>query len=370
MSGQVVLLVFGMAFFIAVIAFVLFFVFSKFMQNSLKNVSEQLLLLAEERFKTEQSKATGQIDVRKQEIQATVGKLQEQLVRYEALMKAFEEDRNKKFGSIEQQLSQASKETSQLHATTSHLTAILGNVKLRGQWGERMAEDIIKYCGMQEGIHYEKQKTLDSNTLRPDYTFLLPDDHKVVMDVKFPLNRYLEFVNSTNDVEREQLKKMFLDDVKLRIREVASKDYLPAGDNTLDYVLLFIPNEQVYGFINEEQPGIIDECLSKKIILCSPWTLYAVLRIIWQAWNNYHHGEGLKKIIGVISEFKKEFTNFRVSMDMVGDRIEKVQKAYQEMVGVRMRQLDKKIDKIDQYGSGQIEAEDTPVLIDNGSDES
>ncbi|MBN1494003.1 MAG: DNA recombination protein RmuC [Candidatus Omnitrophica bacterium] len=347
-----------------IIALVLYFVFSKLIQNSLKNVSEQLSKLVDGQFKV----ATGQIDVSKQDIKHTVDKLQEQLDRYEKMVKEFESDRTKKYGSLEQQISQATKETSQLHATTAHLTSILANVKQRGQWGERMAEDILKYCGLQEGLHFLKQQTLDSNTLRPDYTFLLPDDHKVVMDVKFPLNKYMVFVNSTNEAEREQLKKAFLDDVKLRIREVASKDYRPAGDSTLDYVLLFIPNEQVYGFINEELPGLIDETLSKKIILCSPWTLYAVLRIIWQAWNNYHHSEGLKKIISVINEFKKEFNNFRESMDTVGDRLDKAQKAYQEMVGVRLRQLDKKIDKIDQYGSGQIESQEVPVLIDDDTD--
>jgi len=321
-------------------------------QDALKRVSEQFLMLAEERLKTEHAKFSGNIETRKHEIESIVDKLQEQLARYEAMVKEFEGDRLKKYSSLEQQLSQTAQATEKLHDTTAHLTSILGNVKRRGQWGERMAEDILKYCGLQEGIHFEKQKTLDSNTLRPDYTFFLPDDHKVVMDVKFPLNRYLEYVNSTNDGEREQLKKSFLEDVRSRIREVANKDYLPAADNTLDYVLLFIPNEQVYGFINEEQPGLIDESLAKKIILCSPWTLYAVLRIIWQAWTNYHHAEGLKKIITLIYEFKEEFSKFREQMDSVGEKIEKAQEAFQKLSGVRTRQLDKKMEKIEQYGMG------------------
>jgi DNA recombination protein RmuC len=348
-------LVLVLGIFVVVLIGIVFFAL-KIMQSFMKENREQMLL----HFNAEKSKATGEIDARKQEIENTVDKLQEQLSRYERMMKEFEDDRTKKFGSLEQQLSHATKETAQLQTTTSHLTSILANVKLRGQWGERMAEDILKNCGLLEGIQYEKQKVLDSNTLRPDYTFLLPDDHKVVMDVKFPLNRYLEFVNADDEAVREQLKKTFLDDVKLRIKEISGKDYLPAGESTLDYVLLFIPNEQVYGFINEQLPGLIDDCLKKRIILCAPWTLYAILKIIAQAWDNYRHSEGLKNIISVIYEFKDQFNKFKDSMESVGDKLNKAQSAFEEMKGVRTRQLDKKIQKIEQYGSGNAMIEQLP----------
>ena len=157
-----------------------------------------------------------------------------------------------------------------------------------------------------------------------------------------------------------------MDDVKFRIRELSNKSYAVGEENTLDYVLLFIPNEQVYGFINTEHPGIIDETLRKKIILCSPWTLYAVLRIIWQAWQNYHYSEGIRNIIGVIQEFRSEFQKFRSCMDTVGERLGKAQDSYQQMVGVRQRKLDKKIEKIEkieQFGEEQSLAE-LPAGVD------
>ena len=236
-------------------------------RNALTEVSEQLLMLAETRFKNEHTKIDGQFETRTQQMQAMVDKMHGELVRYAALMKEFEQDRTQKFGSLKQQLEASSRETEKLHKTTDHLTNILGNVKLRGQWGERMAEDILNLCGLKEGIQYEKQQQLDTNELRPDYTFYLPGDHKLVMDVKFPLNRYTDYVNAESPEAQEQQKKLFLNDVKLRIKEIASKEYVPAGEQTLDYVLLFVPNEQVYGFINEHIPGIIDDTLKNKIIL-------------------------------------------------------------------------------------------------------
>lgn len=355
--GGYFLLGVGLAVGLGCVAFVLFIVLKQslmqYSQDAIKNAQEQLLMLSDERLKADQNKITGEVDTRKQEIQGTVDKLQEQLARYEKMMKDFEHDRIQKYGSIERQLESASRETERLQKTTNHLTSILGNVKQRGQWGERMAEDILQHCGLQEGLHYEKQKTLESNDLRPDYTFYLPQNHKVVMDVKFPLNRYNDYMNSENDAERKQLKKGFLDDVKMRIKDVAGKDYRPVGEGSLDYVLLFIPNEQVYGFVNNEYPGLIDETLQQKIILCSPWTLYAVLRIIAQAWQNYNYSEGLKEIIQTIHEFGDEFEKFKDAMDKVGDRISKAQIEYDKMVGTRQKQLDRKIDKITQHGIGK-----------------
>lgn len=324
----------------------------KHSQEALKQASEQLLILAEERFKTEQSKAAGALDAHKEHIHATIERLAQQLTRYESMMKEFEQDRTQKFGRLEKQLEEAVQGTDTLQKTTAHLTAILGNVKQRGQWGERMAEDILQYCGLQEGIHYEKQKTFETNALRPDYTFLLPGEHKLIMDVKFPLSRYNDYVNAASDMEKEQYKKQFLDDVNSRIRDLAKKDYAPAGENTLDYTLMFIPNEQVYAFVNETQPGIIDTAIQKKIILCSPWTLYAVLRIVWQAWQNYNYSEGLKEIIGVISEFRSEFHKFKECMERLGGYLDKAGDEYQKMVGVRQKKLDRKMEMIEQFGSG------------------
>ena len=128
-----------------------------------------------------------------------------------------------------------------------------------------MAEDVLKFSGLVEGINYVKQSAYsDSEMVRniPDFTFFLPNDLKVNMDVKFPFAHYLDFVNAESDILRESHKKAFFKDVKARIKEVTTRSYI--SDETVDYVLVFIPNEQIYGFINQEDQNVIQDALSKK----------------------------------------------------------------------------------------------------------
>ncbi|MCK7482267.1 MAG: DNA recombination protein RmuC [Candidatus Moduliflexus flocculans] len=178
-----------------------------------------------------------------------------------------------------------------LQDTADHLRQALVSTKARGQWGERMAEDVLRLAGFVEGVNYIKQTVLDMAASRPDYTFRLPQGLKVNMDVKFPLNSYLRYLEAGDEAARESHKAQFLRDVRTRIKEVTTRDYINPEEKTLDYVLVFIPNEQVYAFINENDSGIMDEALKAKVILCSPFTLFAILAIIRQSPRQLQHGE-------------------------------------------------------------------------------
>jgi DNA recombination protein RmuC len=327
-------------------------------QEALKNGNETLITLAKERLEHEQTKAKADLDRNRQQVEFTVSRLGEQLVRYEELMREFEKDRGEKYGSLDQTLKDASEKIQKLQHATDKLHSVLGNVKLRGQWGEKIAEDILRYSGLVAGLHYEKNTSQETVATRPDFIFKLPDNHRVYMDVKFPLSAYLAYVGAQSDTDRATQKDQFISDVKNRIKEITKRDYINPAENTLDYIMLFIPNEQVYAFANEAAPELIDEAIRQKVILCSPWTLYAVLRIIWQAWENYHTKENIKQVLSLIHSFLGEYTKFCEKMSELGDRIDKTQKSYGELVGTRQRALDKKVEKIEEYRKGQ----ETPAI--------
>ncbi|HRZ86788.1 MAG TPA: DNA recombination protein RmuC [bacterium] len=322
-------------------------------QEALRNSNETLITLAKERLEHEQTKARSDLDKNRQQVEFSVSRLAEQLKRYEDQMREFEKDRGDKYGRIDKTLKDASESIQKLQQTTDKLHSVLGNVKLRGQWGEKIAEDILRYAGMVQGLHYEKNTAQDTVATRPDFIFKLPDNHRVYMDVKFPLSAYLAYVGAKSDTDRDAQKGQFVSDVKSRIKEITKREYINPAENTLDYILLFIPNEQVYAFANEAAPELIDEAIGKKVILCSPWTLYAVLRIIWQAWENYHTKDNIRNVLALITAFLQEYTKFCEKMGDLGDRIEKTQKSYLELAGTRQRQLDKKIEKIEEYRKGQ-----------------
>lgn len=210
-----------------------------------------------------------------------------------------------------------------------------------------MAEDVLRLAGFVEGINYLKQQVLEAAGSRPDYTFTLPQGLKLNMDVKFPLDNYMRFLEAQRDGEKESLKAQFLRDVKARIKEVTTREYINPAEQTLDYVLVFIPNEQIYGFINESDPSIMDEALKNKVILCSPFTLYAVLAIIRQSIDNFNMERTAADVLKLMGGFQKHWNKFIASMDKMGKKIDDAHDEFQALVTTRKNQLERQLEKIE-----------------------
>ena len=291
-------------------------------------------------------------EARRASLEGAVRSLEEKLRVYDTLLREWEKDRAQKFGQLANELQGASQATLRLQETTQTLASTLGNNKLRGQWGERMAEDIIRYAGLLENVNYRKQLAQVSSGTRPDFIFLLPDDRVVNMDVKFPLNNYLLLVNATAQSERDLAEKEFFKNVRARIKELRGREYINPAENTLDFVLLFIPNEQVFGFIQEKAPEIMDEALKDKVILCSPFTLYAVLSIIRQAHEHFRFEKDIRKILGHIDIFAKHFETFKARFSEFGEIIVKLQGKYSDLRDTSFKQIDTKLRHIEEHKSG------------------
>ena len=334
----------------AVVVFIVLFFLQK---SQIEESQEKFLRLVNQQFESEQNKAVTELETRKQAVEISVSGLKEQLNKYEKMVKDLETDRAQKYGNLENELKNASQTTTKLQETTNRLNDILGNVKLRGQWGERMAEDIIVNAGLLEGVNYKKQKKLAASDTKPDYTFLLPDKHIVNMDVKFPLDNYLKMVNAATEGERDSFEKEFIKNVKDRIKELRNRDYINPSESTLDFVLLFIPNEQVFGIIQEKIPGLIDEALKEKVVLCSPFTLYAMLSVIRQAYENFRFEKDLKEIIKHIKLFSQHYAKFKTRFEDVGKAVEVLEKKYSDVKNVDFKKLDSKMRHIENYKKGK-----------------
>jgi DNA recombination protein RmuC len=218
------------------------------------------------------------------------------------------------------------------------LNNILGNVKLRGQWGERMAEDIIRYAGLIENINYLKQN-VNAALTKPDYT----------------LDNYLQMVNAPEGVQRDSYEKEFIKNVKDRIKEIQNRDYINPSENTLDFVLLFIPNEQVFGLIQEKMPDVMDFALKQKVVLCSPFTLYAMLSVIRQAHEHFRFEKDIKKIIELIGGFTKDYELFKNRFGELGTLIDKLGGQYADISDKSFKKLDGKIQRIEDHKKGHLD---------------
>ena len=342
--------------------------------EALKANTGELVKLAKENLDGRAQLSDKELESKKQLIDQTLSSMKADILKMQELVTRFESERARQFGELDVQLKSAARETSRLQETADHLRQALVSTKARGQWGERMAEDVLRLAGFVEGVNYLKQKTIEGAAGRPDYTFQLPHGRKVNMDVKFPLNSYLRYLEADNDKARDDHRTLFLRDVRTRIKEVTGRDYINPEDETLDYVLVFIPNEQVYAFINQSDPTLLDDALKSKVILCSPFTLFAILAVIRQALDNFSMERTAGEMLRHLGRFYKEWEKFRDSMDKAGRKLDEAREEFQRMITTRRNKLEKPLYEIEdmrrQKGIEDVialgEAEATAVEADNG----
>ena len=215
--------------------------FSTLSLEALSKNSEQFLKLAKQTLNSQTVEGKKELDSKKELIDQSIETIEKTLTNMERKLADVEKGSIKISTLVEHHAGI----TSKLQDTTEHLKNAFASPKKRGEWGERMAEDIIKLVGLIEGINYIKQKTMEGSLNKPDYTFFMPNDLKVNMDVKFPLDNYIHYLNAESEHDKKRYKDEFLKNVKKRIKEVTTRDYINPADNTV-IMLLFLSQTSKY----------------------------------------------------------------------------------------------------------------------------
>ena len=302
----------------------------------------QFLSLAKTEFEQLNKDSAKELDGKKELIDSTLKEMKQNL-----------DNLSKNTIALEGQMKESKESVGKLTDTTSQLRQILSSSQARGQWGERMVKDILDFIGLVEGINYTQQSQMSDGRDRPDFTFLLPDEKVINMDVKFPLAHYEKYVAAESDTEEESEKKAFLSDVRNRVNEVSKRGYIDPKGSTVDYVLLFIPNEGIYAFLNQEDHDLIDFSLGKKILLCSPVTLYAILSLIRQAVSNFAMEKKAGEMQELVGVFKKQWDMFTGKVESMGKSLNALSNHYEDLRGPRLRELEKPMEKISELQLGQ-----------------
>jgi DNA recombination protein RmuC len=211
-----------------------------------------------------------------------------------------------------------------------------------------MAEDVLRLAGMLPNVNYVKRTAVvGPGRVIPDFTFVLPDDHVLFMDVKFPIDSYLQYLQATTDAERSAHRDAFLRAVRGHMKELAKRDYARADDRpAVDNVLMFVPNETIVGFIHEFAPDLVEDALRERVILCSPLTLFAFLGVIRQAFDNFRLERTSREILALMGAFDKQWDKYVDQVDKVKRAFDSVSKNFDELTGARRRALEKPLDEI------------------------
>ncbi len=286
------------------------------------------------------------IDQRLGEVQAGV---RTDIDRLSQLVQQLGQSTSERFGQVDRSLQVHSEITQVLSSTTNSLREALASSNARGQWGERMAEDVLRLAGFHEGVNYRKRTAVvGEGTGIPDFTFLLPKGHVLFMDVKFPMAAYLKFLEAATEAERSAHRAAFVRDVRARVRELARRDYASTDDrSTVDNVLLFVPNETVTAFIHESDGSLIEDAMASNIVICSPLTLFAFLGVIRQAFDNFVIEETSQEILQLLGKFGQQWSKYTDSVDKVKRGFDTLNRAFDELATTRRRALERPLNAIE-----------------------
>ncbi|MBJ7504914.1 MAG: DNA recombination protein RmuC [Ilumatobacteraceae bacterium] len=252
-------------------------------------------------------------------IDTTKKQIDEKMGRLETEISKLREANSEKFGNVDSAVAGLAQQTQALNK-------VLSSSQGRGNWGEKMLVDILMQAGFERGINYEMQEKLEGGG-KPDFTFHLPPDRVLYLDSKFPMENYIKYFEAQDDNTRKIMKDAFIENVEDRVKELQDRDYVQQSNaNALDYVLLFIPNEGVLGFIQQHKPSLIDEAVAKRVVLCSPLTLYAFLGVVRQATASFAMEKNANEVLRLLTNFGKAWGSYVKNLKEISGHFEKMQK--------------------------------------------
>jgi len=252
-------------------------------------------------------------------IDTTKKQIDEKMGRLETEISKLREANSEKYGNVDSAVAGLAQQTQALNK-------VLSSSQGRGNWGEKMLVDILMQAGFERGINYEMQEKLEGGG-KPDFTFHLPPDRVLYLDSKFPMENYLKYFEAQDDNTRKIMKDAFIENVEDRVKELQDRDYVQQSNaNALDYVLLFIPNEGVLGFIQQHKPSLIDEAVAKRVVLCSPLTLYAFLGVVRQATASFAMEKNANEVLRLLTNFGKAWGSYVKNLKEISGHFEKMQK--------------------------------------------
>jgi DNA recombination protein RmuC len=308
--------------------------FHELADQSLSKNNDQFLQLATQKLSNQQQLASSDLEKRQLSIQNLLNPISEALKKTENQIGDIEKNRHQSFGELKQELEGLRNTQSLLQSETRNLVNALRKPQVRGRWGEQTLKRVVEVAGMVEHCDFSQQtSTSGENRLRPDMLVSLPDDRRIVVDAKTPLQAYLDALESTSNEDIETNMSRHVEHIKIHIKQLASKEYWDAIKNTPEFVVMFIPGEQFLSAALDKDPTLFDQALKQNVILATPNSLIALLKTISYGWRQVELAKNAEQIRNIAEELYKRLSTFTNHIAKIGLNLERSNKAYNDALG-------------------------------------
>ena len=310
-------------------------VFKALSGDALKRNNESFLELAKEHLNTQQTKSKGELDQRKQAIESLLKPINESLKQFGEKVGEIEKARVGTYEALKEQVLSLAEGQTKLRSETGNLARALNTPRVRGSWGEIQLKKVVELAGMLEHCDFDQQQSKDrddGSRARPDMIVKLPGDKQIIIDAKAPLEGFLAALEAESKQEKAAKMKDHARHIRAHIKDLGSRSYWEEFENSPEFVVLFLPGESYFSAALEVDPGLIDEGVQNKVILATPTTLIALLKVVAYGWRQENLAQQSREISKLGKEIYERVSDVATNWASVGKGLKNAVESYNKAI--------------------------------------
>lgn len=295
--------------------------------------------------------------------------IQEKFKEFSEHVKSSDEKSAERSGSMEKMIRILSEQSRSVGDQARALAdAITGQSKTQGDFGEMLLVDLLRESGLQEGVNFDVQNVLrdelgheiksdDGRVMIPDVIVHYPDGGEVIVDSKVSLKAFVEWNQATLPEDRKKWAREHIRSIRSHVDELRGKDYasyIPEGRRKIDYNLMFVPIENAFRLMQEEEPLLWQQAKNQGVLIVSQMSLAIVLNMILVAWRQFDQQRNIQEVFKTASELMSALENWMGEYAKMGERLEALNKSYGEstrMLKESSQSVVKKVAKLEKLGA-------------------